>query len=257
MTTPSASGFDQARLRETIDAFRSSGTRAHTSEFDIPPDLATADAIQRSATLSGSIANAWKVAKSPTGIPVISRLHPFVSSAAEQALSWRPGMLLEIEIAVRLKQDLPPGPQYDRDDIVNASDAVFVGAELVRSVALENGKVSFPLFLADRMGNDGYHLGPAFSVSRLDQMQTGDLTILHGSHTLFAGRAKHANGDCLGWLIDFANLSTRDPQSLQGGAVVTTGSLCGAIALPSEGQIQVTVAPDITFRFSVLLPHTS
>lgn len=254
MTIPSASEFDHVSLGKAIDAFRSSGRRAPTSDFDILPDLATADIIQRSAALSGDIANAWKVAKSPTGIPVISRLHPLVSSAGEQALSWRPGMLLEIEIAVRLKQDVPPGPQYDRDDIVNASDAMFVGAELVRSVALENGKVSFPLFLADRMGNDGYCLGPAFPVSRLHEVQSADLTILHGSDTLFEGKAKHANGDCLGWLVEFANLATRDPHSLQSGAVVTTGSLCGAIALPSPSQIQVTVATDIVFRFPVLSP---
>ena len=252
MTIPSAAEFDQASLRKIIDAFRSSGRRAPTSDFDIPPDLATADFIQRSAALSGNIADAWKVAKSPTGVPVASRLHPFISIPSSGTLLWRPGTLLEIEVAVRLNQDLPPGPRYDRADIVNASEAFFLGAELVRSVALENGKVSFPLFLADRMGNDGYCLGPAFPSARLNQIQSADLIIQLDIDTLFQGEAKHANGDCLGWLVEFANLSIRDTQSLQRGAVVTTGSLCGAIALPSPGQVQVTVAKDIVFSFPVL-----
>lgn len=103
MTIPSASEFDRMSLGRAIDAFRSSGRRAPTSEFDIPPDLATADTIPRSAALAGDIANAWKVAKSPTGVPVVSRLHPLVTSAVEQALSWRPGTLLEIEVAVRAR----------------------------------------------------------------------------------------------------------------------------------------------------------
>ncbi len=252
MTIPSE--FDQVRLRETIDAFRSSGTRAPTSDFDMPPDLATADAIQCSTTLSGDIANAWKVAKSPTGVPVVSRLHPFISSASGQTLSWRPGTLLQIEVAMRLKEDLPPGRRYNRADILNATDALFLGAELVRSVALENGKVSFPLFLADRMGNDGYCLGPEFPIGQLAQVQSADLTILHDSDTLFQGKARHANGDCLGWLVEFANLAERDPLSLRRGVVVTTGSLCGAIALPSPGQTQVTIATDIVFRFPILSP---
>lgn len=253
MTTPSTSGFDQTRLRRTIDAFRSSGTRAPTSHFDIPPDLATAETIQRSASLAGKPADAWKVAKSPTGISVASRLHPFISGSSEQALSWRPGTLLEIEVAVRLKHDLPPGPRYERTDIVNASETFFLGAELVRSVAIENGKVSFPLFLADRMGNDGYHLGPEFPLDRLDQVQfADDLTILQNGDTLFQGRAKHANGDCLGWLVDYANSLTRDRQSLQRGALVTTGSLCGAIELNAPGQVNVTIASGMTFQFSVI-----
>lgn len=58
MTIPSASKFDQTSLRDTINAFRSSGTRAPTSDFEIPPDLATAEAIQRHAILPGDIADA-------------------------------------------------------------------------------------------------------------------------------------------------------------------------------------------------------
>lgn len=252
MTIAAVSQFDQKSLRKTIDAFRSAGTRAPTSDFDIPPDLATAESIQRTAALSGDVSDAWKVAKSPTGVPVVSRLHPFIASSSSGSLLWRTGTLLEIEVAMRLKQDLPPGPQYDRVDIVNASNEFFVGAELVRSVALENGKASFPLFLADRMGNDGYCLGPAFPAGLLDQVQFADLKIQLESDTLFQGKARHANGDCLGWLVEFASLSTRDPHSLKSGTVVKTGSLCGATEVPKPGRVTVSVAPHISFQFPIL-----
>jgi 2-keto-4-pentenoate hydratase len=245
------SAFDPGGLTHKIDDLRESGERLPTASFGVLPDISEAEAIQKSVPLSGKVTDAWKVAKSPTGTPVVSRLHPFVEDG-DSPLVWRPGTSLEIEVAVQLAHGLPPGWEYHRNDILGSVGQFFLGAELVRSVALEGGKVSFPLFLADRMGNDGYFRGPVFSADSLDHVQTSDLTIELGNETIFHSKAKHNNGDCLGWLVDFANLRSRDEDSLRRGSIITTGSLCGAIELTKPGLVRVTVAPEISFEFSIL-----
>ncbi|WP_158873921.1 2-keto-4-pentenoate hydratase [Antarcticirhabdus aurantiaca] len=234
-----------------IAEMRNSGARIGTLAFGWAPALAEANGIQFLETPAGT---AWKVARSPEGTPVVSELHPFVAEG--DALTRHEGALLEIEVAVTLRRDLPvrTGEAYTRAEILDAVGEFRVGAELVRSVFLENGKVSFPLFVADRMGNDGYLLGPLFDRDHLDDIQRGRLKLELEGVPLFDADAKHGNGDCLGWLVDFANLDARLVDPLAVGACVTTGSLCGAVAIPGPGHVEVGFGNGFAFGFDLVEP---
>ncbi len=107
--------------------------------------------------------NAWKVTVSPDGQAVTAPLHPYAEASSGAQIPWVKGMKFEAEIAVRLGSDLPVRRDggYSRAEVVDAVATVHLGAELLVSAIEESGKVSFLLFLADRLGNSGYVLGPA------------------------------------------------------------------------------------------------
>lgn len=236
-------GIAQAASR--IAELRRSGERVATAAFGWEPTLRQANEIQHFGQGSST---AWKVAKSPEGVTVVSRLIPLVAEGTP--LVWRPGTMLEIEIAVTLGQDMPirPGQPYTRADVLEAVGSCHLGAELVRSVFQENGKVSFPLFVADGMGNVGYLVGPSFSKDDIERLQTSHLAIDLDGQSLFDAVGRHSNADCLGWLVEFANAADRSPDALLAGTLVTTGSLCGAIALTSAGTVTARLGPDLSLE---------
>lgn len=106
--------------------------------------------------------NAWKVTVSPQGQAVTAPLYPYAKAVSGADIPWYPGLKFETEIAVRLGGDLPvrSGIPYSRAEVVEAISAVYLGAELLVSAVKESGSVSFLLFVADRLGNSGYVLGP-------------------------------------------------------------------------------------------------
>ncbi|MGF9564514.1 2-keto-4-pentenoate hydratase [Neorhizobium sp. JUb45] len=235
-----------------LERLRKSGERVATSHFSNLPDMSQATDLQGRLTLEGSTETAWKVARSPDGVPVVARLHPLIEKSAGANLPWRTDTLLEIEIAVRLGKDLPvSGAPYQRSDILDAIGTVYLGAEMVWTVLLEAGKVSFPLYLVDRLGNDGYVLGPELGREFLDASNTPALSIRSGSASIFDAPAKHATGDVLSWLLDYANLADRPETSLKAGTLITTGTLCGAIPLKEGGQFDIELAGAPAFSFSL------
>ncbi|GLK82849.1 2-keto-4-pentenoate hydratase [Ancylobacter defluvii] len=247
--TPFADASNKvAEAARRIAKLRASGERVATASFGWEPTLQEANDAQH---LHRGPCNAWKVAKSPEGNTVVSRLIPLVGEG--MPLVWRPGTMLEIEIAVTLDRDLPirTGPPYTRADVLAAVGRCRLGAELVRSVFQENGKVSFSLFVADGMGNDGYLLGPSFPKEELDALQTSPLAIEMDGKVVFDAVARHSNGDCLGWLVEFANSDDRSPGALVVGTLVTTGSLCGTIALPSPGRVTARLSAALRLELVV------
>ncbi|MDP9835525.1 2-keto-4-pentenoate hydratase [Neorhizobium huautlense] len=235
-----------------LERLRKGGDRVSTSHFANLPDMAQSMNLQGRLDLEGSIEQAWKVARSPDGVPVVARLHPLIEKSAGATLPWRKDMLLEIEIAVRLGKDLPVGAApYQRSDILEAIDTVHLGAEMVWTVLLEAGKVSFPLYLVDRLGNDGYVLGPELGREFLDASSTPALSIRTGSSSIFDAPARHATGDVLTWLLDYANLAERPETVLKAGALITTGTLCGAIPLNEGGMFDIDMAGAPAFSFSL------
>ncbi|MGO8658859.1 2-keto-4-pentenoate hydratase, partial [Rhizobium ruizarguesonis] len=51
--------------------------------------------------------------------------------------------------------------------------------------------------------------------------------------------AQHPKGDVLTWLVDYANDGLRPETSLKTGALITTGTLSGAIELTEPGEIDI------------------
>jgi 2-keto-4-pentenoate hydratase len=194
--------------------------------------LAAADGISR---------NAWKVTVSPQGQAVTAPLHPYVEVISGADIPWYPGLKFETEIAVRLGSDLPvrTGVPYSRTEVVEAISAVHLGAELLVSAVKESGSVSFLLFVADRLGNSGYVLGPKLEKSVVDTVGGTPLKVTHAARTIYDGPAQHPKGDVLTWLVDYANDGLRPETSLKAGALITTGTLSGAIELTEPGEIDI------------------
>lgn len=252
MTTEQMTDVDANTVIRELERLRKSGERVPTSSFASLPAMAQVMDLQAKVALEGAVAEAWKVARSPDGVPVVARLHPLIEQSAGASLPWRKDMLLEIEIAVRLGKDLPvSNAPYQRSDILDAIETVRLGAEMVWTVLLEAGKVSFPLYLVDRLGNDGYVLGPQLGREFLDASSTPALSIRTGSGSIFDAPAKHATGDVLTWLLDYANLADRPANVLKAGTLITTGTLCGAIPLKEGGSFEIDMASAPAFSFSL------
>lgn len=236
--------FDTQSLADSLYALRAAGRSQATAEFSTPQDLATAMKAQQALALrEGATRNAWKVAMSPDKHAVVAPLHPYVETARDAELPYLAGMKFEVEIAVRLGRTLPvKAAPYSREEILDAVSEACLGAELLSSAIEESGKLSFPLYVADRIGNCGYALGPAVPKTFIDTIGEAELKVIQGSTSIYQGPAKHPVGDVLAWLLAYANDSTRPANSLEAGMLVTTGALSGAMPLPGPGKVEVLLA---------------
>ncbi|MBY5348926.1 fumarylacetoacetate hydrolase family protein [Rhizobium leguminosarum] len=234
--------FDPRALAAGLHSLRQSGRQEATSTFALPADLDQAmEAQDLHAAADGISSNAWKVTVSPQGQAVTAPLHPYAEGVSGADIPWYPGLKFETEIAVRLGSDLPvrTGASYSRAEVVEAISAVYVGAELLVSAIRESGSVSFLLFVADRLGNSGYVLGPEVEKSVVDTAAATPLKVTHAGRTIYNGPAQHPKGDVLTWLVDYANDGLRPQTSLKTGALITTGTLSGAIELTEPGEIDI------------------
>ncbi|RFB84713.1 2-keto-4-pentenoate hydratase [Rhizobium leguminosarum bv. trifolii] len=245
--------FDPRGLAARLHSLRRAGRHEETGTFALPADLHEAMEAQNFlAAADGISSSAWKVTVSPAGQAVTAPLHPYAEAAAGASVPWYPGLKFETEIAVRLGKDLPirAGAAYSRADVVEAISAAYLGAELLVSAVRESGSVSFLLFTADRLGNSGYVLGPKLDTSAVDTAGGTPLKVTHAGRTIYDGPAQHPKGDVLTWLMDYANDSLRPETSLKAGALITTGTLSGAIELTEPGEIDILFG-DSQLRFSV------
>ncbi|MFW8584308.1 fumarylacetoacetate hydrolase family protein [Rhizobium beringeri] len=234
--------FDPRTVAARLHSLREAGRQEATDSFALPADLPQAMEVQNLLTAADGISsNAWKVTVSPQGQAVTAPLHPYAEAVTGADIPWYPGLKFETEIAVRLGSDLPvrTGVPYSRADVVEAISAVYLGAELLVSAVRESGSVSFLLFVADRLGNSGYVLGPKLEKSVVDTVGGTPLKVTHAGRTIYDGPAQHPKGDVLTWLVDYANDGLRPETSLKSGALITTGTLSGAIELTEPGAIGI------------------
>ncbi|ARQ61231.1 UNVERIFIED_ORG: 2-keto-4-pentenoate hydratase [Rhizobium etli] len=248
--------FDPRALAARLHSLRQAGRQEETGTFTLPADLHQAMEAQNFLTAADGIcSNAWKVTVSPQGQAVTGPLHPYAEAASGAGIPWYPGMKFETEIAVRLGKDLPirTGTAYNRAEVVEAISAVHLGAELLVSAVRESGSISFLLFTSDRLGNSGYVLGPKLDESVVDTAGGTPLKVTHAGRTIYDGPAQHPKGDVLTWLVDYANDGLRPETSLKAGALITTGTLSGAIELTEPGEIDILLG-DSQLRFAVTKP---
>jgi 2-keto-4-pentenoate hydratase len=254
MAASSAKDFDPRALAARFHSLQKAGKTAPTADFALPATLQDAMDAQNFLVAEERIStDAWKVAVSPDGQPVTAPLNPFVEASSGATIAWRPGMKFEAEVAVRLGRDLPVriDGSYTRADIADAISEVHLGAELLASSVVESGKVSFLLFLADRLGNRGYVLGPVVPTAVVDTITNTPLSVTFNGQSIFDGPAQHPKGDVLVWLQDYANDRLRPHTSLKGGALITTGTLCGAIELTSPGTIEIVLDGEVRLGVTV------
>ncbi|WP_028745921.1 fumarylacetoacetate hydrolase family protein [Rhizobium mesoamericanum] len=255
MAVSAAAPFDPRALAAKLHSLHRAQNQAPTAEFALPADLRHAMDAQNFLAADEAIeSNAWKVTVSPDGQAVTAPLHPYVQADSGARIPWQRGTRFEAEIAVRLGRDLPIRREanYSRADIVDAVDAVHLGAELLASAVEESGKISFLLFLADRLGNSGYVLGPRLEKPVIDTASGTPLKVTFNGQPIYDAPAQHPKGDVLTWLLDYANDGMRPNTSLKAGALITTGTLCGAIELITPGEIEMVFGQSTYLRLDVV-----
>lgn len=205
----------------------------------VPKSLEEAMAVQRAfVETSGKPAAGWKLAIRPDGTAIAAPMIDCYNVAADNLATF-PGKGvegLEVEICVTLASDIPASGDtpLSRADILGYIDKVHLGAELLGHRLVEKNQVPFPLFLADRLANQGFVIGPEVAATVIESFARNSapfqhLTITEGKTTLFDGTVKHPNVDPLVPLVAFANAPLNKGGLLKRGQVITTGSLCGAI----------------------------
>ncbi|WP_159946307.1 fumarylacetoacetate hydrolase family protein [Rhizobium sp. 18065] len=240
MSSQSSASFDPQHVAAQ---FAAAGARIPAAEFSVPPDVSDAMAVQAifSATLPAEPIG-YKVARSPDGVAVVGRLWPLAlaDDAVVTELPWREGVKIEVEIAVTLASALPPRADgYSEAEIMAAIGSVHLGIEVLDSRIAEGGKAPYLLFLADRLGNAGYALGPTVPKSLLALNGEKQLVVRLGDTTIYAADARHPTGNVMDWLTGWASKSDRPAGSLSAGEIITTGSLCGAPVAEQPGLLTV------------------
>jgi 2-keto-4-pentenoate hydratase len=200
-----------------------------------PTNRAEAFAAQAASApaLGGAIAG-WKVADHPELGPVAAPI--FASLSKPNGASWAlvPGLAVEIEVALRLKRDLPRG-EYSREAILDAVDQVRLGVEMVGTRMAPDNRNLYAN-LADLMANAGYVMGETSGlwqdapiagrrcVLSLDGAVIHDAPAAPPALDPLAVTAKwlsHADDACGGF---------------RAGQFITTGSLCGVLPITRRGR---------------------
>ncbi|KQV65249.1 fumarylacetoacetate hydrolase family protein [Rhizobium sp. Root1220] len=254
MAVSSTEDFDPRALAARLHGLQKAGKEAPTADFVLPGTLRDAMDAQNFLAAEERISTAaWKVAMSPDGHPVTAPLNPYFEASSGATIGWQPGMKFEAEVAVRLGKDLPVRTDgiYTRAEIADAISEAYLGAELLASSIEEAGALSFLLFLADRIGNRGYVLGPTLPKSVIDTITNTPIRVTLNGQPIYDGPAQHPKGDVLVWLLDYANDKVRPHTSLRSGALITTGTLCGAIELTSQGDMEIVLGEGTHLSFSV------
>lgn len=236
-----ASSATETLARQLSDA-DSQGIRLSSASLTEPTTPAEAFAVQRETlALNGWLTGGYKVAIRPDGSSVSAPMaHITHTSESGTAGFDRPALdALEVEICFVLGKDLPaPGSTpYTRETLLDHVGAIYSGVEFLGHRLDDGSRSPALLFLADRLGNAGYILGEELPTHVIEPGQTYPLTITINGDTVFAGPGKHPNSDPVLAFLAFANALT---EPVAQGRIITTGSLCGAIPLPTRAAIAIS-----------------
>ncbi len=247
--------FDPRALATKLRGLRQAAKQEPTSAFQLPAGLHQAMEAQDIVKADdGCTSNAWKVSVFPDGQPVTAPIYPFAEAVSGATIPWYPGLKFEAEIAVRFGKDLPyrKDAPYSRAEVIDAISTAYLGAELLVNAVKEANAISVYLYLVDRLANSGYVLGPSIPKSFIDTAAETPLKVTHGGKTIYDDLAKHPKGDVVSWLLAYANDPLRPADSLKAGAVITTGTLSGAVELTEPGEIDIRFGDDARLTFSVV-----
>lgn len=210
--------------------------RSTITGFVPPADLAGAIAVQEAIMRGlGATPGGWKVASNrdfgPIGAPM------YADYVKEGPAPWpmAPGLMLEIEVAVRLARDLPPG-NYTREEIVGAIDSMSVGIEVVRSRLAVGNAAPFLAFFADSLANEGYVIGKARLPWAEFDLATRRCIALKDGAVIHDAPCTYPFGEPLAPVTGFASVQKGALGGLKAGQIITTGSVCGVLPVTGPGR---------------------
>ena len=216
----------------------------------VPDTIETGMAAQAIAAAAiGKDIDGWKVAIN-TGRAIAAPILDLYDTSGDTAFDIpKPGAVgIEIEICFVLANDIPApaqGKTYSREDVLSNVQSVHLGAELISYRLVEENKAPLPLFLADRLGNHSFVLGPEIDASFVERLALQDATLPvlvleSGDDVLFAAVPQHPQSDPVAPFLAYANAPIDHLGGLKRGQVVTTGSLCGLIQIVGHAELTAT-----------------
>jgi 2-keto-4-pentenoate hydratase len=226
-----------------------------TLSSSLPAPVSPAEAMQIQAWVQQRLARSvggWKVAIGPQQVPVAAPLLEVYPDSPE--IAHYDNCFIEVELAVRLRRDVPRRGTgcYERSEILDSIDGVFLGIEVIGGRFDNPSNVPFLSFLADNLGNKAYVIGASVPLSALDGINGLDCRVTLDSEILYHAPASHPAGDPLLPLLAYANAQSDLLGGLKAGQVVTTGSLCGVLPVRATGLLDARIAQlgQVSVRFT-------
>ncbi|HET6608582.1 MAG TPA: hypothetical protein VFG62_18040 [Rhodopila sp.] len=151
---------------------------------------------------------------------------------------------VECEVAVRLAQDLPPGP-CTLDQALAAVGAFFAGIEIVENRYGDVGKVGMPTLVADQM----YHAAAVIGDPSETDWRTLEIGALRGKIEIANGRTDEGiTTDLLGHPLNGLAWLAASPLAaafggLKAGQVIMLGSVTPPIWLDGPAEVTVSFPP--------------
>jgi len=234
-TTPLAQALAAARRQRRFHAY---------SAMEGPDDPYRVQA--EVASLTGTVAAGWKTGFGPDRdrTPIAGPIFASDLYASGETCRLVPGeqVLVEVELAVRLARDLPPGRRYSIDDILAASGEMLVGLELIGTRYAQADSVPFVARLADNLNNGAYVTGEGVrDFATLARISLPMRLWIDG--VLVADRpGVHPDGDPLTGVAAWASAQADRLGGLKAGQVITTGSLNTPAPLSRPARIEAELA---------------
>lgn len=245
------------RLVARLAAAQRDDERIRYDEALAPRDLAAAYAAQAriAEALRAEVAG-WKVGIRPDGTPMAAPIyaHRVKASGAIWPIPTEGPLLVEVELAVRLADDLPARASgYTRDEVAAAVGEVLIGIELIHWRFATPDPPPFLAFLADNLGNAGYVTGDATRDFRTLDLARRRCRISVDAAVAHDRIGGHPQDDPLAPLVACLGQGLMGLGGLRAGQVVTTGSLIVPLRpeqrtvirgeLDGIGSVVATLAP--------------
>ena len=215
-------------LAQALVKAHNSCSTIDTATTKLPGSLAEAMGVQAATVAALGIRVAgWKVGITGDGVPMAAPMlaDTIHGSGGMWPLTSAGAAIAEVEIAIRLKHDLPvrPGKPWLRSEIEAACGDVTIGIEIICS-RLSAGMASpFPLWLADRLGNAGYVTGDGMPYSNVQNLAALRCRLWVDGRLVHDKVGGHPQNDPLAPVLAVCNGDLHP--GFKAGDIITTGSL--------------------------------
>jgi len=220
---------DDATLVARLVAAHRGGEPVALDAALAPVDLAAAYAAQmRVAETLGAEIGGWKVGIRPDGTPMTAPIYADAvkASGATWPLAAAGPLIVEVELALRLEDDLPVrGEPYVREEIEEAVGEVLVGIELIHWRFAGDEPPPFLAFLADNLGNAGYVTGESTRDFRSLDLARRRCRVSIDAELAHDRIGGHPQDDPYAPLIACLGQGLLGLGGFRAGQIVTTGSL--------------------------------
>lgn len=206
-----------------------------------PASAAEAYAIQaETAALLGTSPAGWKVGFSDDRQPLAAPIFACDVTPDRGTYRLAPGetVKLEVEIAVRLARDLPPGRTYGVADVLAACGEILIGLELVGTRFADPDSAPFEARLADAFNNAGFVAGEGRGAGAPFDRLGPPLRLWIDGALAADHPARHPEGDPLTPLAAWASAQADRLGGLRAGQIVTTGSLNTPVPLARPARVE-------------------